>query len=64
MISKIFIPKVELAIPTGAVNNEANAETETQPMTAEKKVPKYEKYFKFPKVLLLTVCSYHVMYAF
>ena len=33
--AQIFIPTVELAIPTGTTANEANAEIETQPLTAE-----------------------------
>ena len=37
MIARVFIPIVELVIPTGTPTNEANAEIETQPVTAETK---------------------------
>ena len=40
MIAQIFIPTAELAIPTGIPTNEANAETETQPVTVEAKISK------------------------
>ena len=35
MIAQIFIPTAELAIPTGIATNKANAEIETQPVTAK-----------------------------
>ena len=35
VIAQIFNPTAELAIPTGTSTNEANAEIETQPLTAE-----------------------------
>ena len=35
MIAQIFISTAELAIPTGTKTNEANGETETQPVTVE-----------------------------
>ena len=35
MIPQIFIPTVEPTIPTESSTNEINAETETQPFTAE-----------------------------
>ena len=37
MIAQIFNPTIELAIPTGTPANEANAEIEKQPLTAETK---------------------------
>ena len=43
MIVKIFNPTAELAIPTGTPTNEANAEIETQPLTAETKNKKMFK---------------------
>ena len=38
MIAQVFNPTAELAIPTGTLTNEANAETETYPLTAESNV--------------------------
>ena len=35
VITQIFYPTVELAIPTGIPANEVNAETETQPVTQQ-----------------------------
>ena len=40
MIAQIFIPTAKLEIPTGTPTNEANAEIETQPLTAETKARK------------------------
>ena len=40
MIAQIFIPAEELVIPIGIENYEANAEIETQPVTAEIKIIK------------------------
>ena len=37
VIAKFCNSTAELAIPTGTPTNEANAEIETQPLTAEKK---------------------------
>ena len=34
----MLIPATELAIPTGTLTNEANAEIETQPVTIEVKI--------------------------
>ena len=41
MIARVFISMAELAIPTVTPINEANAEIETQPMTAELKLRNY-----------------------
>ena len=38
MIVQIFIPFLELVIPTGTQTNEANAGTETQPVIVEAKI--------------------------
>ena len=38
--AQIFLPTVELVIPTGSQTNEANAEIETQPVTFETKISK------------------------
>ena len=38
VIAQNFIPTAELAIPTGATTNEANAEIETQSLTIEMKI--------------------------
>ena len=40
MIAWIFNPYAEVVIPTGAPINEANAEIEIQPLTAEMKIKK------------------------
>ena len=40
VIAQIFNPTAELAIPTGTLTNEANAEIETLPLTAEMKTIK------------------------
>ena len=40
IIAQIFIPAGELVIPTGRATYEANAEIETQPITAETKITK------------------------
>ena len=40
MIAQIFIPTAELVIPTGIATNEANAEIETQAVTAQTKISK------------------------
>ena len=40
MIAQIFHPTAELEIPTGTQTNDANAETETQPVTFEIKISK------------------------
>ena len=40
MITQIFYPTVELAITTEILTNEANAEIETHPLTAETKTRK------------------------
>ena len=40
MITQIFYPTVELAITTEILTNEANAEIETPPLTAETKTRK------------------------
>ena len=40
IITQIFIPAGELVIPTGIPTYEANAEIETQPVTAETKITK------------------------
>ena len=40
MIAQIFNPTARLAIPIGAPTNEANAEIQTQPMTAKTKTRK------------------------
>ena len=40
VIAQIFIPTVELVIPTGAQTNEVNAEIEPQPVTVETKISK------------------------
>ena len=37
-IAQIFIPTAELVIPTRIQTNEANTETETQPVTVETKI--------------------------
>ena len=37
MVAQMFNPTAELIIPTGTQTNEANAEIETQPVTAETK---------------------------
>ena len=39
-IAQICIPTLELVIQTGSQTNEANAEIETQPVTAETKINK------------------------
>ena len=39
-IAQIFIPTAELVIPTGKQTNEANGETETQPVTVKTKLSK------------------------
>ena len=41
VIARVFISMAELAIPTVTPINEANAEIETQPMTAELKLRNY-----------------------
>ena len=43
LIAQFFIPIAELEIPIGTPTNEANAVTETQPMTAETKTRKCSK---------------------
>ena len=43
VIERTFNPTPELAIPTGTPTNEANPETETQPLTAEMKIRKCSK---------------------
>ena len=63
MIVQIFTPTTELAIPTEAPSNEANAKIETQLLTAETKTRNCSKYFKSLHVFLLTVSFYHVTYA-
>ena len=40
MIAQLFIPTAELVIPTGKATNEANAESEKQPVTVEAKISK------------------------
>ena len=40
MNANIFIPTTELVLPTVTQTNEANAEIETQPVTAETKKSK------------------------
>ena len=42
MIPQIFIPTVEPTIPTESSTNEINAETETEPFTAEMKKTMFE----------------------
>ena len=41
MIAQIFIPAEELVIPTRIGTYEANADIETQPVTAETKISKF-----------------------
>ena len=41
VIARVFISMAELPIPTVTPINEANAEIETQPMTAELKLRNY-----------------------
>ena len=41
VIAQIFNHTAELVIPKGMPSNEANAEIETQPLTAEVKVSKF-----------------------
>ena len=43
MIAQIFNPAAELIMPTRTTNNEAKAEIETHPLTAETKMKKYSK---------------------
>ena len=40
VIAHIFIPTVELVIPTGTETDETNAEIETQPVIFEAKISK------------------------
>ena len=40
LIAQTFNPTAELAIPTETLTNEANAETELQPLTSETKISK------------------------
>ena len=46
MISQIFIPTAELAIPIGTQTNEVNSEIGTQPVTAETKIIKSSTLFQ------------------
>ena len=48
-ITQIFIVATELAIPTGIPTIEANAETETPPVTVEAKISKCSYNLKFYK---------------
>ena len=43
VITQIFVPTAELAIPSGTPTNEANSDIETQPMIIEIKITKYSK---------------------
>ena len=43
MIAQIFNPNAKLVIPIGIPTNQANAEIETQPLTAEMKITKCSK---------------------
>ena len=43
MIAQIFNPTAELVIPTGTSTNQAKAEIETHPLTAETKIIKCSK---------------------
>ena len=43
MIAQIFNPTAELVIPTGTPTNQAKAEIETHPVTAETKIIKCSK---------------------
>ena len=43
VITQMFIPTAELALPTGTPTNKTNAEMETQPLAAETKVRKRSK---------------------
>ena len=43
VIAQVFNPTAELAITAGPPTNQANAEIETHPLTAEKKTNKMQK---------------------
>ena len=49
----MFNPNAELVIPTGTKTNEANAETEMQPVTVETKISKFSIYFKYLHVFYI-----------
>ena len=52
----LFLPP-ELAMSTGTLTNEANAKTETQPLTVEKKKKKKnEKVFKVSQQAIVFLC--------
>ena len=48
----MFIRNWQLVIPIGISTNEANAEIETLPVTAEARISKFSTYFKYLHVFL------------
>ena len=50
VIAQIFIAAAELAISTGIPTNEAKAEIETHPLTAEAKITKFSVQFKILQI--------------
>ena len=52
MITQIFIPTTEIAIPTGTPTSEANPEIETQPLTVETKAKSVQSNLKLYKLFM------------